>query len=156
MVFRIILLITVLSYSVIVAQSFMYIIALKNVQYKLQAASYIEVRKLMDAAFRAKYKFAVYAALLSNMALLIVTGKDYCSIFFVTSCLAFGALVMDVLLTLKGNVPINKQINTWAADNYPEDWADYRTEWLQIFQYRQIVTISGFILLLAGAVFGLY
>ncbi|MGG9964192.1 hypothetical protein [Ferruginibacter sp. SUN106] len=156
MLFKIILLITILSYSAIVAQSFMYIIALKKVQYKMQAASYIELRKFLDAAFNATYKFAVYAALLSNIALLVVTGKNYFSIFFVTSCLAFGALIMDVLLALKGNMPINKQINTWAVDSYPEDWADYRAEWLQIFQYRQVVTITGFIILLAGVVFGLY
>jgi hypothetical protein len=154
MLFKIILLIAILSYSVIVAQSFMYIIALKNVQYKMQAAAYIELRKLMDAAFNTTYKFAVYAALLSNLALLIVIGKNYFTIFFVSSCLAFCALVMDVLLALKGNVPINKQINTWAEDNYPDDWAEYRTEWLQIFQYRQVVTVTGFILLLTGAVFG--
>lgn len=120
----------------------------------MEAAGYIELRKLMDAAFRARYKFAIYAAVLSNLALLIAAGKTYCSIFFVTSCLAFFALVMDTLLSVKGNVPINKEINTWTTDNYPADWADYRTEWLQIFKYRQVVTITGFIILLAGAVFG--
>jgi len=151
---KIILLLTVLCYSVIVGQSFMYIIALKNVQYKMEAASYIELRKLMDAAFRARYKFAVYAALLCNLVLLITICKVFFSVFFVTSTLAFFALVMDTLLSVKGNVPINKEINTWTTNNYPADWADYRREWLQIFQYRQVVTITGFIILLAGAVFG--
>ena len=150
---KIILLLTILSYSAIVGQSFMYIIALKNVQHKMAAASYIELRKLMDAAFRVKYKFAVYAALLSNLVLLVMISKTYWSIFFVTSCLAFFALIIDTVLSVKGNVPINKEINTWTTNTYPADWADYRTEWLQIFQYRQIVTITGFIILLIGAMF---
>ena len=119
----------------------------------MAAASYIELRKLMDAAFRAKYKFAVYAALLSNLVLLVMISKTYWSIFFVTSCLAFFALIIDTVLSVKGNVPINKEINTWTTNNYPADWADYRTEWLQIFQYRQVVTITGFIILLIGAMF---
>ncbi len=153
---RIILLLTILSYSVIVAQSFMYMIAFKKAQYKMKAASYIELRQLLDAGFKANYKYAVYAALLSNLALLVMISKDAASIFFVTSLLAFCALIIDILLSVKGNVPINEAINTWSAENYPADWADYRTEWLQIFQYRQAVTITGFILLLAGSVFGLY
>lgn len=152
----IILLLTILSYSVIVAQSFMYMIALKKAQYKMKAASYIELRQLLDAGFKANYKYAVYAALLSNLALLVMISKHAASVFFVTSALAFCALIIDILLSVKGNVPINEAINTWSADKYPADWADYRTEWLQIFQYRQVVTIMGFIILLAGSVFGLY
>ena len=153
MFLRIILLITILSYSVIVAQSFMYVIALRKAQYKMKAAAYIELRQLLDSGFKANYKYAVYAALLSNLTLLVMISKDAASLFFVTSLLAFCALIIDILLSVKGNVPINEKINTWSADNYPADWADYRAEWLQIFQYRQIVTITGFVLLLIGAMF---
>ena len=144
-----------LAYSVIVAQSFMYIVALKNVQHGMQAESYIELRKLLDINFRANYKYAVYAALLTSLLLVLVNIKSPGSLLFITSAIAFTALIADVLLMMKGNMPINNLINTWTVDNYPPDWAMYRAKWLRVFFYREIVTMAGFISLLFGAVFGL-
>jgi hypothetical protein len=152
---KIILLLTILTYSVIVGQSYMYIIALKNVQKSMNAPSYIELRNLLDASFRANYKYAVYASLLLNPLLVVVAAKNPGSILFITAAIAFVTLVADVLLMMKGNMPINNLINTWTPIHYPDNWAAYRAKWLQIFFYREIATITGFISLVIGAVFGL-
>lgn len=151
---KILLLLTLLAYSIIVGQSYMYIIALKHVQNSMQANSWIELRKLLDAGFMANFKYAVYAALLTNLLLVITTIKNPGSLLFITAAIAFVALIADTLLTVKGNMPINTLINSWTADNYPANWAEYRTKWLQIFQYRQIANITGFVSLLVGAAFG--
>lgn len=152
---KIILLLAILAYSVIAAQSFMYLVALKNVQHGMQAASYIELRKLLDVNFRANYQYAVYAALLTGLLLVLAKIKSPASLGFITAAIAFAALIADVLLMMKGNMPINNLINTWTAENYPADWAMYRAKWLQIFFYREIVTITGFISLVIGTVFGM-
>lgn len=151
---KLLLFFTLITYSINVSQSFMYIIALKNVQTGMAAGPYIELRKLLDISFRTNFKFIVYAALLLNLVLVINSAKAPGSIFFISSLIAFIALVADVLLALKGNIPINNLINTWTINNYPGNWADYRTKWLKIFQYRQICNIAGFISLVAGTVFG--
>ena len=151
---KIILLFTLLAYSIIVSQSFSYIIALKNVQLSLNANSYIELRKLLDVNFRANFTYAVYAALITNLLLVLTTIKNPSSLLFTTAAIAFVALIADTLLTVKGNLPINDVINTWSSDNHPTNWADYRTKWLNIFHYRQIANIIGFVSLLIGAVFG--
>jgi hypothetical protein len=150
---KIILLFTILPYSIIVAQSFMYIIALKNVQNGMNVRSYIELRKLLDASFRANYKYAVYAALVTSLILVLVNIQSPGSVLFISATIAFIALIADVMLMMKGNMPINNLINTWTADNYPANWSDYRKKWLRIFFYREIVTITGFISLVTGAVF---
>jgi uncharacterized membrane protein len=64
------------------------------------------------------------------------------------------ALVAEIMLTLKGNLPINDVINTWSTDTIPANWTAFREKWFTIFQYRQIASITGFISLLIGAVFG--
>ena len=150
---KIILLLTVIVYSIIAAQSFMYIIALKNTQNSMGAGSYIELRKLLDTNFRANFTIVVYAALILNLLLLIFTIKSPGSILFITAAIAFILLVVDVVLTLKGNLPINDIINTWTPEQYPSNWKEYRAKWLDIFQYRQLANITGFLSLLAGAVF---
>ena len=151
---KIILLFTLLAYSMIVSQSFMYILSLKNVQIKLDVNAYIQVRKLIDASMRSNFKYVIYAALLGNLLLVVSTVKNPGSVLFVAATLAFVALVADTLLTVKGNLPINDVINTWKPGSIPADWADYRAKWFAIFQYRQVANIIGFLSLLVGAVFG--
>jgi uncharacterized membrane protein len=151
---KIILLITLLAYSVIVSQSFMYILALKDVQLKLEFNTYTEIRKLIDLSMRANFKYAIYAALLGNLLLVMSNIKNPSSLIFITSTISLIALIADVLLTLKGNLPINDIINTWSSDNYPKNWSEIRMQWFNIFQYRQIANITGWISLLIGAVFG--
>lgn len=151
---KIILLITMLAYSIIVSQSFMYILALKDVQLKLEFNTYTEIRKLIDFSMRANFTYVIYAALLSNILLVLSNIKNPSSLIFITTTISLIALIADVLLTLKGNLPINDIINTWSSDNYPKNWSEIRMQWFNIFQYRQIVNITGWISLLIGAVFG--
>lgn len=154
MTIKIILLFTLLAYSIIVSQSFMYMLALKNVQLNLDANAYAELRKLIDASMRANFKYVIYAALFGNLLLVVLTVKNPGSILFVATAIAFVALVVDTLLTVKGNLPINDIINTWSPDNYPTNWADYRTKWFRVFQYRQIANIIGFVCLMIGGILG--
>jgi uncharacterized membrane protein len=151
---KIILAITLLVYAIIASQAFMYMLSLKQVQLNLGANSYTEIRKLIDISMRASFKYVIYAALLANVLLVIATLKTPSSLVFITATIALVALVAEILLTLKGNLPINDVINTWSADNFPANWTSFRDKWFTIFQYRQMASITGFISLLIGAVFG--
>ena len=151
---KIIFTITLLAYAIIASQAFMYILSLKQVQLNLGANAYTEIRKLTDISMRASFKYVIYAALLANVMLVIATAKTPGSLVFITATIALVALVAEILLTLKGNLPINDVINNWSADNYPANWAAYREKWFTIFQYRQIASITGFVSLLIGAIFG--
>jgi hypothetical protein len=152
---KIILLLTILAYSVIVGQSYMYIVALKKVQTDLGGGSYIQLRKLLDANFRANYKYAVYAALVMSLLLVLINIKSSNSLLFIMAVISLTALITDLLLMMKGNMPINNLINTWTPVHYPDNWTEYRAKWLQVFFYREIATITGFISLVIGAVFGM-
>jgi len=152
---KIIYTITLLAYAMIASQAFMYILSLKQVQLNLNASSYTEILTLIDISMRASFKYVIYAALLANMLLAILAAKTPSSLVFITATIALLALVAEILLTLKGNLPINDVINTWSADNVPANWTSFRDRWFTIFQYRQIASITGFISLLIGAVFGI-
>ena len=151
---KVLLLLTLLAYSIIVSQSYMYMLALKHVQLHLDAISYIQMRKLIDAGMNGSLRYVIYASLLLSLLLVIFTSRSPGSILFITSAIAFTALVLDTILALKGNMPINHAISTWSSDSYPANWTEFRAKWLRIFQYRQIANITGFISLLIGAIFG--
>ena len=150
---KVIMLINLLAYSFIVSQSFTYIIALKNVQTSMEPASYIELRKLLDKNFQVKFRIVVYVTLLTCTVLTVLSSMHLTGLLFITSALGLAGLIVEILLAVKGNVPINRVINSWSADNYPANWKDYRAKWLAIFAKRQVVNIIGFLSLLIGAVF---
>ncbi len=154
MLINIIYFFTMLSYTIIVSQSFMYILALKNVQLKLEASAYTELRKLIDTSMRSNFKYVVYAALLFTLALVLATIRNPGSLQFIMAVISFVFLIADTLLTVKGSLPINDIINSWSSDNYPSNWRNHRNKWFTIFQYRQLTNITGFVCLLIGAVFG--
>jgi uncharacterized membrane protein len=151
---KILLFLNLVIYSVIVSQSFMYMIALRNVQESMGAASYIEIRKLLDRNFLKKFKPIVYAALLLGFALMLTAIFQSTGLLLAGSVVAFAGLLLDVLLIVKGDMPINHVINSWSAESYPENWQTYRSKWLYWFSFRQVANISGFLALLLAAVFG--
>lgn len=151
---KIIFTITLLAYAMIASQAFMYILSLKQVQLNLDANAYTEIRKLIDTSMRVSFRYVIYAALLSNVLLVIITAKTPSSLVFITASIALLALVVEVALTLKGNLPINDVINTWSAEAIPANWTTFRDKWFTIFQYRQIASITGLVSLIIGAVFG--
>lgn len=150
---QIILFFTLLFYSIVAAQSISYIISLTDVQKKMNANEYIVFRKLTDKNFRLKFTKIVYATMLLNLALVIVTIIHFNILLLVCAVISFLAFVIDVLLTLKGNLPINDIINTWSAENYPSNWTEYREKWFGFFLLRQFAELVGFVSLLVGAVF---
>jgi hypothetical protein len=150
---QIILLFTLLFYSIVASQSISYIISLTDVQQKMNVNEYIVFRKLTDKNFRLKFTKVVYAILLLNPALVIITIIHFNILLLVCAGISLLAFVIDVLLTVKGNLPINDIINTWSTDNYPSNWTEYREKWFGFFRLRQIANLIGFVSLLVGAVF---
>ena len=150
---QIILLFDLLLYSIIAAQSISYIISLTDVQQKMNVNEYIVFRKLTDKNFRLKYAKVVYATLLSSLALVIITIMHFNLLLLVCAVIALLAFVIDIMITVKGNLPINDIINTWTAESYPANWNEYRQKWLDFFRLRQIVNLVGFVSLLLGVVF---
>ena len=152
---NIIFLITMLAYSIIVSQPFMYMLALKYAQSSLDIGPYMELRKLIDASMRKNFRYVIYTALLTNLLLVVLTAANPGSLLFGAATLSLITLIADVFITLKGNMPINDVINTWTPEQYPADWTDYRERWFRFLGYRGVLSIVGFAGLLVAAVFGM-
>jgi hypothetical protein len=151
---KIILFATVFFYSVIVSQSFMYILSLKDTQLALSGSAYTEVRQLIDANMNTLFRYVMYGAILLNVLYVISNIKAPSGAIFITGVISLIALVIDGIITLKGNVPINQVINSWSPADLPANWKEVRQSWFNVYQWRQVVNITGFVSLLTGAIFG--
>jgi uncharacterized membrane protein len=155
MLIKITLFITLVTYAFIVGQSFFYILALTNASRKMNPAVYIETRQLIDAELKSSLSLVYYIALAASLLLTAFSVVNPNGILFICSVIAFIALVIDIAIAMKGNIPLNKTINSWNPKQYPDNWQHVRTRWFSLYHVRQTVNIAGFLCLLAGMVFGL-
>lgn len=145
---------TVLGYSIVVSQVFMYMLSLKNMQLALDGTAYTQVRQLIDASMNVNFRYVVYTTLVLNLLYVILNAKEPTSVVFITATISLLALVIDGILTLKGSVPINQIINNWSPAAVPADWKEVRLAWFRVFQWRQVIDLVGFLSLLMGTVLG--
>lgn len=137
-----ILLLTLALYIFVASQPLFCGMALGAATERLSAPAFIELRQHIDAAMQKPLRWGYYDTLAVNAALVI------------GAALAFIALAFDIYTSLKGNVPINIQINGWTPAQYPADWQSYRSRWMAIYRRRQGALTLGLAALLAGAVIG--
>lgn len=152
---KISLFITLILYTAVISQSFFYMLAMSNVMKSMDASCYIEARHLLDKNLKTSLAGVYYLALLASIALTAFSVTNPGGFLFICSIIALVALVIDVLLTVKGNQPLNKIINSWSVANYPPDWTRYRSKWFTFYNIRQVINLTGFIILLAGMIFGM-
>jgi hypothetical protein len=152
---KITLFITVMLYAVVISQSFFYMLAMSNVTKSMQPGTYIESRKLLDQNLSSSLKTVYYLAVAASILLVSFCVINPSGLLFICSVVALLSLIIDVVFSLKGNVPVNKIINTWTISDYPANWKEYRTKWLSVYNIRQAAYIIGFVSLLTGLIFGM-
>ena len=155
MAIKITLFITLLMYAVVISQSFFYILAMSVTMKKMRAQTYIETRNLLTENLQAPLQIVYYTTLSASVLLAAFCVVNPGGLLFKTSLIALVALLADVLLALRGNIPLNKFINSWTSEDYPYNWRQYRAQWFTLYHIRQALNITGFVSLLAGLIFGI-
>jgi uncharacterized membrane protein len=72
---------------------------------------------------------------------------------FALSLIALVFIVGNMVVTVAGNVPINKQVQSWNVAQPPPEWAELRDRWERLHTIRTIFIVSGFALLVAAVIF---
>ena len=154
MIIKITLFITLLMYAIVISQSVFYILAMSSTLKKMQAETYIETRNLLTKTLEMPLQVVYYTALGTSVLLTAFCVVNPSGWLFIGSVIALITLVADAILATKGNIPLNKLINSWTSANYPSNWKQYRSKWFTLYHVRQALNITGFVSLLAGWVFG--
>lgn len=153
MLLNLIFFITLGLFALIASQPLFYALAFRKVSLRLKVSGYIEVRNHLDEVLQARLRKLYYAALASCLLLLLMALLQLQPRLVIAVLVALLALIADITISLRGNVPINSLIRTWTPENHPANWKLYRERWLSIYRYRQIIGIIGFASLLAAAIF---
>jgi hypothetical protein len=151
---RLALLASLAAYSLVVSQPLFYLVVLGRAQRALSGPAYVELRQRMNPVMTRRIP-PIYLGTLAALLLLVwLSLRAGESAMLVAAVTALACLVIDAVMMLRENQPINAVVDRWSMEALPQDWQDYRTKWFTTFGYRQVVLLVGFASLLAGAVFG--
>ncbi|MDP4217030.1 MAG: hypothetical protein Q8927_12590 [Bacteroidota bacterium] len=153
MALKIIQFLNLLAYGFVASQAMFYLLAMSKTQKSMRPASYTELRNLLDNNLQVTLRIVYYSTLLTSLVWFICT-LPYSGFLLVSSSIALGSFLIDMVLLLTGDMPINKIIQTWSPETYPADWEAYRNRWFFYYHRRQLADLLGFASLLAGACFG--
>ena len=155
MAIKITLFITLVLYAAVISQSLFYALAMTGATKKMPAPVYIETRQLLTSELQTSLGTLYYFTLAASVALTTFSVVNPGGLLFITSVVALMALVADIVLAVKGNVPLNKAIDQWTTASYPSNWQQYRSKWFTLYHTRQVINTIGFVTLVAGMIFGI-
>jgi hypothetical protein len=154
MILKVIQFANLLAYGFVASQPIFYLLAMSKAQKSMRPASYTELRNLLDNSLQYSLRIVYYSTLVTSLAWFVCTLRHGSGVLLISSTIALASFLIDMFLLLKGDMPINKIIQTWSPEHYPDDWEAYRSKWFWYYHRRQLADIIGFTSLLAGACFG--
>lgn len=78
---------------------------------------------------------------------LAIFAKEIGGIALISRFSSAGMFIVATIITIRYNVPINKAIKLWDADNPPTDWKEIRKRWMFFQSIRSWLLLIGFVLL---------
>lgn len=148
------LLVTLGLFAFVVSQPLFYWVALGRASTALSAPAYVELRQRINAVMNQRFPRLYGAAAVSAVVVLGLAVAEGASLVAVTTVVAIVGLVVDAVLAIRRNVPINAMMDGWAPGDVPADWEVHRARWSAAFATRQRVLGVAFASLLLGAVAG--
>ena len=92
------------------------------------------------------------AALLSLVPVLVLSYNERPATFDL-ALIGLILFIIPLIVTMRIEVPIVKQIVTWTDSTLPDNWQQLRDRWGAFHYLRIVPSLLGLILLLVGAIF---
>jgi hypothetical protein len=128
------------------------IAALNRALRALPASTYIQVKQSMDRELPRLAAPLTISSLAAMLGAAITAALAGCTAAAIVAGFGTVAGLVALLAVLRGDLPINKQMDTWDPATPPADWQVLRHRWERFFQVRAIAVLTAFgCLVAAGA-----
>ena len=117
----------------------------------LPAAVFIPVKHELDSAFPKLARLVMLASLAAGAALPVAAAVTGRVALAGLAAAALISLVVTLLAILRGDLPLNRQMAAWSAQDPPPHWRDTLTRWEHYFAVRTAASVAALVLLTIAA-----
>jgi hypothetical protein len=139
-------------FAVVVSQPLFYLVALSRASGALSAPAYVELRQRINAVMNVRLVLLYGATVVSTLVLIWAAVARGERLLAAAALVALAGLVVDAIVAVRRNVPINTRMDGWSPTNVPADWQSQRAGWNAAFSIRQVVLGGAYAALLMGVI----
>lgn len=140
-----------LLYFLVAVQLVYYFYLMGDALQLVRIESFLDERRIVHPLVMQRHQLVYYACLLTSLVMVGLSWRDANWFSLALYGLALVCLVADVVIALKGNNPINTQVQEAVAGL---DWEALRSDWIRLIKIRGGIISVGMLSLFVGLVFG--
>lgn len=118
---------------------------------KLSGPTFIEFFRNIDPYMKVWARRLLRSQITLTLPLLGLMFDRWASLPFWLTLVALLMGVTSMVIAVKGNVPLNRQMDHWSPSEPPTGWEKVRARWLRYHSLRGVAEVVGFAALLAAA-----
>ena len=141
------------SYLAVNCQLLFYLLVFADALKETPLSNFLIHRQAVDRIIARRYRIIYYTCLIASLLMVIVSLFQSDFTLIVTSSIALLCLIVDLVITLRINVPLNTMIHTYVVGDDLEKWEPVRAKWIRYFRYRGVISTIGIICVLIGLVY---
>ena len=128
------------------SQGIFYLLGIAEAMKGISVETFANYRKAVDLVIADRLRILYYAALATGLVVLFLSRGNIGGKVFICSGMATLLILVDVVLALKVNIPINETFN--AYPNATADWKTLQVQWLNFATLRGVCSFGALISLL--------
>jgi uncharacterized membrane protein len=127
------------------------LVAIRPAMHSLPVGSYITVKQAFDVSYPRFMIPLQLSTLVASLALTIAAAVDGSTAPAALAGAGFVLLLANVVVTVRGDLPINVAMASWQPDAPPADWERHRVRWDRFNTIRTGAAVAALVLLAAAA-----
>lgn len=142
-----------LLYALIAGQGFYMLLGGSRALKQLSAGAFIEQRQSVDKAIARNLSLLyLFTLVYSASYIFLLVWNEAPRMQASAATMAFLLLIADLLIAARGNLPINKAINSWQQHAHPMDWTTHRDLWINYMTWRNWLSVLALAVFLSGLI----
>jgi hypothetical protein len=112
----------------------------------LDVSSFLQFQQVQHRYFQRLMPPLMLTAILTTLTWLLLLRAQWSSVQFCILAVAMAAIALASGLTLRVNIPINKQLMTWSVENPPANVTEVWSRWEKVHTIRTVLWLAAFTL----------
>ncbi|MNJ91300.1 hypothetical protein D3C87_89510 [compost metagenome] len=145
--------ISILFVGLLAGNAFAFVLGVGPALEMLSVGTYVEFHQAMMSFLGARAPI-LYAGSLMALSLSLVTmRKQWRTLEYVMVLFALICVLDELVMSVNGNLPLTRSIQSWQINQPPNNWAEVRSQWMYLMYWRCALLVSAFVLLLSASCF---
>jgi uncharacterized membrane protein len=131
---------------------FIGLVAVQPALRSVTPGTYVTVKQAFDRTYPPFMRPLQLTALAVSLALTVTAGVQGKATCAVLAGLAFLSIAVNIVVTVRGDLPINVAMASWRADDPPSDWEHHQARWDTFNKIRTVAAVTALVLLAVASV----